>query len=71
MQTLLLSKGLWYIVENSYKEYSGRDTLTAEQKKSLVEYRMTDAKALFLDPTRSCGKSISAYYRGQELQGSI
>nr|ABA95820.1 retrotransposon protein, putative, unclassified [Oryza sativa Japonica Group] len=48
MRTLLLSQGLWDIVENGYQEYSAGETLTAEQKKSLAEDRMSDAKALFL-----------------------
>nr|CAH66391.1 OSIGBa0134J07.9 [Oryza sativa] len=48
MRTLLLSQGLWDIVDNGYQEYSAGETLTAEQKKSLAEDRMSDAKALFL-----------------------
>lgn len=48
MRTLLLSQGLWDIVENGYKEYAVEDVLTPEQKKTLAENQMTDAKALFL-----------------------
>ena len=48
MRTLLLSQGLWNIVEEGYKTYEEGEVLTLEQKKALVKDQMTDAKALFL-----------------------
>lgn len=48
MRTLLLSQGLWDVVENGYTEYAADQVFTPEQKKTLAEDQMRDARALFL-----------------------
>ena len=48
MRTLLLSQGLWNIVEEGYKTYEEGEVLMPDQKKALAKDQMTDAKALFL-----------------------
>jgi gag-polypeptide of LTR copia-type/Domain of unknown function (DUF4219) len=48
METLLLSQGLWDIVEDDYTTYDAGHQLTEDKKKELKENKMKDAKALFL-----------------------
>ncbi|XP_078166214.1 uncharacterized protein LOC144560863 [Carex rostrata] len=48
METLLLSQGLWDIIENGYTTYATGHQLKEEEKKQLKEDKMKDARALFL-----------------------
>jgi gag-polypeptide of LTR copia-type len=48
METLLLSQGLWDIIEEDYTTYTADEILIEDKNKELKENKMKDAKFLFL-----------------------